>query len=181
LPQAILGYDVRRDAMHFSQEDARPPASGICSSSRCAIWNILAARRPPGLLICNPPYGERIGDEKELRGLTPARRIFRERCSRWKIVRLHGKRSWAADRKPAACSLFNGKIPSGCCSINDSKPRGEYSEPWDIPGVRVPHPGLAICRRRASQQRRQRDQCADRQQKRQIHEMIHLRTTRPRI
>src|SRR5260370_3250823 len=63
LPQPILGYDVRRDAMHFSETNAR--AAGIRHVLQFAQRGVDEFSPPdgsPGILICNPPYGERIGE-----------------------------------------------------------------------------------------------------------------------
>jgi putative N6-adenine-specific DNA methylase len=32
----------------------------------CAVSEVMAPEAPPGLVIVNPPYGERIGDRKAL-------------------------------------------------------------------------------------------------------------------
>jgi putative N6-adenine-specific DNA methylase len=115
LPQAILGYDVRRDAMHFSQEGAR--AAGIGHLLKFTLRDLEQFQPPagpPGLLICNPPYGERIGDEKELKGLyRRLGEIFRERCPGWKMCVFTGNAFLARQiGKPAqVIDLFNGKIP----------------------------------------------------------------------
>ena len=69
---------------------------------------------PPGVLICNPPYGERIGEEKELKGLYRALgEVFRERCLGWTLWVFTGNAFLARQiGEPAqVIDLFNGKIP----------------------------------------------------------------------
>ena len=115
LPQPILGFDVRRDALHFSQACAR--AAGIGHLLKFAQRDLEHFQPPagqPGLLICNPPYGERIGDEKELKGLyRRLGEIFRERCPGWKMCVFTGNAMLARQiGKPAhVIDLFNGKLP----------------------------------------------------------------------
>lgn len=124
LPHPILGYDVRSDAMHFSQGNAR--AAGIGNLLRFEKRD-LADFSPPtparpshdsppqGILICNPPYGERIGEEKDLVGLYKTLgKVFRERCAGWKLFVFTGNAFLGRQigLKPVQVfDLFNGKIP----------------------------------------------------------------------
>ena len=42
---------------------------------------------PPGTILCNPPYGERIGEETELRALYQALgEVLRTRCGGWNVL-----------------------------------------------------------------------------------------------
>ena len=115
LAHQITGYDVRRDALHFSETNAR--AAGIGNLLHFALRDVSDFQPPvgpPGILICNPPYGERIGAEKELVGLYRTLGImFRERCPGWKLFVFTGNAFLARQiGKPRQVSeLFNGKIP----------------------------------------------------------------------
>jgi putative N6-adenine-specific DNA methylase len=65
-------------------------------------------------LICNPPYGERIGAEKELRGLyRQLGELFRRRWSGWQCFVFTGNPELAKELGPAKKEIpfFNGKIP----------------------------------------------------------------------
>src|SRR5207247_11188012 len=70
---------------------------------------------PPGILICNPPYGERIGAEKDLIGLYKTLgKVFRDRCAGWKLWVFTGNAFLALQigLKPVQVfDLFNGRIP----------------------------------------------------------------------
>jgi putative N6-adenine-specific DNA methylase len=70
---------------------------------------------PPGVLVCNPPYGERIGEEKELVGLYRLLgEVFARRCPGWTAYVFTGnpRLAEAIGLTPAAeVALFNGKIP----------------------------------------------------------------------
>ena len=115
LPQPILGFDVRRDALHFSETNAR--AAGIGHLLKFALRDVsdfVPPAGPPGILICNPPYGERIGEEQELKGLyRRLGEVFRERCAGWTLWVFTGNAFLARQiGKPAqVIDLFNGKIP----------------------------------------------------------------------
>ncbi|MCI0704074.1 MAG: THUMP domain-containing protein [Planctomycetia bacterium] len=67
LPAPIVGSDVRQDAIEFAEGNAR--AAGVGHLLKFTKLDVKDARPPgdtPGTIICNPPYGERIGEEEEL-------------------------------------------------------------------------------------------------------------------
>jgi putative N6-adenine-specific DNA methylase len=68
LDQPISGADIRNDAIEFAITNAR--AAGVGNLVTFLKQDVRLARpaanSKPGLLICNPPYGERIGEEEEL-------------------------------------------------------------------------------------------------------------------
>ena len=115
LPAPILGYDVRRDAMHFSETNARAAGIGHLLQFKLRdVSKFSPPDGPPGILICNPPYGERIGEEQELKGLyTTLSEVFRERCKGWTMWVFSGNAFLTRQiGKPAqVIDLFNGKIP----------------------------------------------------------------------
>lgn len=64
----LVGSDIRSDAIQFAEGNAR--AAGVGHLIRFEKKDVSATRPPcpgPGKIICNPPYGERIGEEEELR------------------------------------------------------------------------------------------------------------------
>jgi putative N6-adenine-specific DNA methylase len=69
---------------------------------------------PPGVILCNPPYGERLGEEKELRGLYALLGEVFGRCPGWSAWVFTGNQrlARAIGLEPAEeVPLFNGKIP----------------------------------------------------------------------
>ncbi|HJT77990.1 MAG TPA: THUMP domain-containing protein, partial [Gemmataceae bacterium] len=116
LPAPVLGSDVRRDAIAFAQANAR--AAGIGHLPRFEVRDVRDFRPPegpPGVIVCNPPYGERIGEEKELRGLyRTLGEVFRERCAGWTAYVFTGNARLARQiglEPTRQVPLFNGKIP----------------------------------------------------------------------
>jgi putative N6-adenine-specific DNA methylase len=69
---------------------------------------------PPGVIVCNPPYGERIGEERELVTLyRTLGEVFAQRCRGWTAHVFTGNRrlAEAIGLEPARqVPLFNGKI-----------------------------------------------------------------------
>ena len=116
LPAPIYGSDARRDAISLSTRNAR--SAGIGHLVRFDVKQLADFEAPPGsagTILCNPPYGERIGDVRELRGLyRQLGEVFRERCSGWNACVFTGNQELARliDIKPKEqVPLFNGKIP----------------------------------------------------------------------
>jgi len=116
LDAPITGLDARRDAIEFSKGNAR--AAGVGHLTTFEMKDVREFRPPmgpPGTLLCNPPYGERIGEEKELRGLyRTLGQVFAEHCRGWTAYVFTGNAALAREigLPPAAqVALFNGKIP----------------------------------------------------------------------
>jgi putative N6-adenine-specific DNA methylase len=116
LPQPILGYDVRRDAIQFSQTNAKAAGIGhLLTFARRDVDAFQPPEGPPGILLCNPPYGERLGEEKDLIGLyRRLGEVFRERCPGWQLWVFTGNAFLARQiglRAAQVFDLFNGNIP----------------------------------------------------------------------
>jgi putative N6-adenine-specific DNA methylase len=116
LEAPIHGSDVRRDAVSFAQGNAR--AAGIGHLVRFDLRDVRDFQPPggnPGVILCNPPYGERLGEEKELRKLYRTLGVvFRERWGEWAAYVFSGNAELAKEiglEPVEAMSLFNGKIP----------------------------------------------------------------------
>jgi 23S rRNA (guanine2445-N2)-methyltransferase len=116
LPAPVIGSDVRRDAVTFSINNAR--AAGIGHLVRFGVKDVADFRPPPGppgTILCNPPYGERIGEEKDLAGLYGTLgEVFRRHCAGWAAWVFTGNAALARQigLEPARqVPLFNGKIP----------------------------------------------------------------------
>ena len=79
------------------------------------------------MLLCNPPYGERIGEEKELRWLyRTLGEIFSERCQGWRAYVFSGNPMLgdAVGLKPTKeIPLYNGKIPCRLLEFDMGKSR----------------------------------------------------------
>lgn len=66
LPYSITGTDVHRGAINSALDNAK--AAELGRQIRFDVTELRQARPPagkPGLIICNPPYGERLGEEQE--------------------------------------------------------------------------------------------------------------------
>lgn len=116
LPAPVLGSDIRKDALAFAKSNAA--AAGVGHLLRFDLKDVRDFRPPegpPGVILCNPPYGERIGEEKELKELyRTLGNVFRERCSGWQAFVFTGNARLARElglRPAEQVHLFNGRIP----------------------------------------------------------------------
>jgi len=136
LPAVILGSDVRGDAVAFSQGNARAAGVGhLLHFERRDVRDFRPPDGPPGVLLCNPPYGERIGEEKELRGLyRTLGAVLRERCGGWQAFVFTGNAALARQiglKPESQVHLFNGRIPCRLLKFDLSYPG---RAPGDRPG-----------------------------------------------
>ena len=111
----IIGTDERSDAIEHSRRNARAAGVGhLIQFDVRDVRDFQPTPGPPGVLICNPPYGERIGDEKVLRGLYRALGEVFRRLPGWALWVFAGNPRLAALidlPRSAEVPLFNGKIP----------------------------------------------------------------------
>jgi putative N6-adenine-specific DNA methylase len=116
LPAPILASDVRGDAVSLAINNAR--AAGIGHLLRFDKRDVRDFHPPedaPGVILCNPPYGERIGEEKNLFALYRLLgEVFSQRAAGWTAYVFTGNPRLAAAiglTPTAETPLFNGKIP----------------------------------------------------------------------
>ena len=116
LEAPIAGSDIRRDALAFARRNARAAGVGhLLSFELKDVADFRPPDGPPGIILCNPPYGERIGEEKELRQLyRTLGEVFRQRCAGWKLFVFTGNLSLARRLEMGPVrelALYNGRIP----------------------------------------------------------------------
>jgi putative N6-adenine-specific DNA methylase len=111
----IFGADARGDAISFASGNARAAGVGHLLGFHKQDLRDFRPQGPPGVIVCNPPYGERIGDERELVGLYRLLgEVIGQRCPDWTAWVFTGNpRLASAIGLPPAeeVSLYNGKIP----------------------------------------------------------------------
>ena len=110
----ISGSDVSRASLALAERHLRQ--AGLDPASvplACTPLQELQLKAENGVFICNPPYGERLGDQKECRALYRDLRMLKERHPGWRLCaissdpafeRSYGKR---ADKKRR---LYNGRL-----------------------------------------------------------------------
>jgi putative N6-adenine-specific DNA methylase len=116
LPAPIYAADVRGDAVALAIRNARAAGIGhLLRVEKRGVRDFVPPPGPPGLVLCNPPYGERLGEERELRPLYRLLgEVFGGRCRGWTACVFTGNPllAEAIGLKPAEeVPFFNGKIP----------------------------------------------------------------------
>jgi putative N6-adenine-specific DNA methylase len=114
LEHPVVGSDERRDAIEHARRNAR--AAGVGNLVQFDVRDVrdFAPDHETGVLVCNPPYGERIGEEKGLRSLYRTLGDVFRRLPGWRVWMFTGNSRLAAliDLPRAAeVPLFNGRIP----------------------------------------------------------------------
>jgi putative N6-adenine-specific DNA methylase len=70
LPATIAGSDIHPGAIQLARENAANAGVGhLIAFDRKDVGEVRPPAGPPGMVIVNPPYGERIGEEREWFGL----------------------------------------------------------------------------------------------------------------
>ena len=119
LPE-IRGYDKDTRAVRAAQENIA--YAGLDKHVRVIPKPMTAFKRPThiniehGLMICNPPYGERWGEMEELRPLYQSLgELAKRECPGWRLAVITGNAELAGElrlRADKKYKLFNGTIPS---------------------------------------------------------------------
>ncbi len=116
LSAPIYGFDIRRDAVEFSRTNAKAAGVGhLLNFDRRDVRDFHPPDGPPGTILCNPPYGERLGEEDDLRSLyRELGQVFGMRCQGWNCCVFTGNLELAREiRLPLReeFHFWNGKIP----------------------------------------------------------------------
>lgn len=86
---AILhGSDVRNDALQMARQNAKSAGVGhMITWKQQALKDARPPEGEPGLVICNPPYGERLGEEREWRELYRSLgQVMQQHWPGWKLA-----------------------------------------------------------------------------------------------
>jgi putative N6-adenine-specific DNA methylase len=115
LKEVIAGFD--RDSDMLTQARTNAQQAGISGKIQFAQTELSQLEAPAdrGVLICNPPYGERLGDASELGDLYKMLGdIFKNRFKGWNAFILTGNKELGKKvglRTSRRIPVFNGSIP----------------------------------------------------------------------
>ncbi|HEX3846209.1 MAG TPA: bifunctional 23S rRNA (guanine(2069)-N(7))-methyltransferase RlmK/23S rRNA (guanine(2445)-N(2))-methyltransferase RlmL [Steroidobacteraceae bacterium] len=146
--RCIVGSDIDADSVRVALAHAAAAGLGEwIHVEKRALRDVTRPRGEPGLVVTNPPYGERLGTDSELRELyTELGSVLKERFSGWeaavltgnaplgKALGLHAKR---------AHRFYNGAIECRLLrfDVNDAStpaPREEVRAAWSgRPGAQM--------------------------------------------
>jgi 23S rRNA (guanine2445-N2)-methyltransferase / 23S rRNA (guanine2069-N7)-methyltransferase len=113
--RCIFGADRDPGAVRAALENTA--AAGVAAwvhVERRDLAELAPPRAPPGLIVCNPPYGERIGADGDLKALYgELGRVLRERFGGWKAAILSAAQALARElglQAQRTHPFFNGAI-----------------------------------------------------------------------
>jgi putative N6-adenine-specific DNA methylase len=111
----IVGYDRDREAVATAIDNAqRARLLKAVHFEKRDISALTPVGEKPGVVVVNPPYGERLGDEEELQGLySLIGDLFKQRMKGWTGFIFTGNRELAKSvglRAARRIELFNGPI-----------------------------------------------------------------------
>ncbi|MGL4554465.1 MAG: THUMP domain-containing class I SAM-dependent RNA methyltransferase [Gemmataceae bacterium] len=114
LPASVRGSDLRADVVAHAERNAA--AAGVGHAVKFERADVGRLRLPdgPGVVICNPPYGERIGEEKDLIPLYQSIGDLAKRSPGWAVWVFTGnpRLAQAVGVPPREeIAFYNGKIP----------------------------------------------------------------------
>ncbi|ERN40276.1 putative N6-adenine-specific DNA methylase [Rubidibacter lacunae KORDI 51-2] len=93
LPAPIVGSDLDPEAILQCRDNARRCGLGDRLHFECRDLAEVTAPADRGVMICNPPYGKRLGDEEELCELyKQLGDIFKQRFTGWTAYVLSGSK-----------------------------------------------------------------------------------------
>jgi 23S rRNA (guanine2445-N2)-methyltransferase / 23S rRNA (guanine2069-N7)-methyltransferase len=141
LPAVFFGYDDDPRVLAEAKRNAQ--AAGVAGFVQLARQDVRHLRRPPesthpGLVVCNPPYGERLGDARELVALY---RSFGERLREefvgWRAailtldeglgraLGLHVRKRYVLYNGALECRLLVADLDAGRVRNGEPKPLSE--------------------------------------------------------
>lgn len=87
----VVGMELDASVAEQGQANADAAGVGDAVTIRCGDFRDFQPPSGPGVLVCNPPYGERIGERDELEQLYgDLGQMVKERCSGWDFWLLSG-------------------------------------------------------------------------------------------
>ena len=131
----IFGSDIDRDAVARSQQNlAHAGLDGLIRLERADLLQ-RSAPAPAGIMVTNPPYGERLGSEDELAAFYPRLGdALKQRFTGWhcwflsadtrlpKLIRLKTGRKIPLYNGPLDCRLYGIDIVAGSARREASAP-----------------------------------------------------------
>ncbi|HHX61390.1 MAG TPA: class I SAM-dependent RNA methyltransferase [Epulopiscium sp.] len=110
----IHGSDIDRHAISVAQENAEAAGVDDCISFFVkSVHKAELPRSPYGVIITNPPYGERLSDEEQVKGLHNSLANMVNSDPTWSLYAITSATSFESDLGKKASKvrkLFNGRI-----------------------------------------------------------------------
>lgn len=110
----LFGYDIDRSAIKMAKDNAKRAGVDHIIEFKTETVATVEPPAPSGLIVCNPPYGARIGDEDNLRDVyKDLGHTLKHRFKGWSCWVLSGNKELIADLKLKSSEkifVYNGNI-----------------------------------------------------------------------
>ncbi|SFA88099.1 THUMP domain-containing class I SAM-dependent RNA methyltransferase [Clostridium frigidicarnis] len=109
----ILGYDIDGGILRVARDNARKAGVDEYISFQQMDYNDFTTKKSYGFVISNPPYGERIGEEREIQELYKKLGFDYKKLNNWKFFVLTSYdrfESYFGKKADKNRKLYNGKI-----------------------------------------------------------------------
>jgi putative N6-adenine-specific DNA methylase len=123
----ILASDRSAKAIEATQENAANAGVDDCIQFERKFFSEFRAPEPSGIIVTNPPYGERLGDEKEVEDLYRAIGAFCKENPTWSLFLITAHKHFEtlafgtpADRRR---KLYNGRIETTFYQYHGTRPK----------------------------------------------------------
>lgn len=121
----IMASDVDKRAVEAARANASKAGVDDCITFTIAPINRLAVQEEYGLIITNPPYGERIGEQKDLNDIYRSLIGFYKENPTWSLFLITSDKSFEAKfGRPAdrRRKLYNGRIETCYYQYHGQRP-----------------------------------------------------------
>lgn len=121
----IIASDIDKKAIEAARANASKAGVDDCIRFTVSPLSKLSASEEYGMIITNPPYGERIGEQRELNGIYRALVEFYEKNPTWSLFLITADKSFEAKFKRTADrrrKLYNGRIETCYYQYHGQRP-----------------------------------------------------------
>ena len=128
LPARIIGTDVDEGVLGLARFHAEKAGVAADIHFQQRSFGELSSKRPYGCVICNPPYGQRLGQSAEALALHRAMPDVFRRLKTWSFFILTALPDFEAVVGQSATrrrKLYNGRIECTYYQFLGPKPRGK--------------------------------------------------------
>jgi len=142
LPVRIIGTDIDPEAIKLARFHAERAGVAGQVHFQQRSFEELTSSRDYGCVICNPPYGQRIGEDEQVRELYQSLPLVLRRLRTWSHFILSARKDLEkivgrqADRRR---KLYNGSIECTYYQFHGPKPCGTGVPPVSSMGVSPMH------------------------------------------
>ncbi len=121
----ILAMDIDKNAVEAARSNAKEAGVLDCIEFRVAPIKNFVAEEEYGMIVTNPPYGERIGEQKDINNIYKFLTEFYEKNPTWSLFLITADKTFEtkfgrpADRRR---KLYNGRIETCYYQYHGQRP-----------------------------------------------------------